>query len=130
MNKPRSVRPIGVWLLLLALSLSSSVADAQPSRTRPGPPPKAKVPDESAAEPAPEPLAAEPAATLAQDSAPTIREGPYRVTCYKDEAVVFEHGTIYRVYRPDGADSGWSYETGDGLKYRGRIGENVNCVWQ
>lgn len=82
------------------------------------------------AEPAPEPLAAEPAATLAQDSAPTIREGPYRVTCYKDEAVVFEHGTIYRVYRPDGADSGWSYETGDGLKYRGRIGENVNCVWQ
>lgn len=82
------------------------------------------------AEPPPAPLAAEPTGTVAQDAAPTIRHGPYRVTCYKDEAVVFEHGTIYRVYRPDGADAGWSYETGDGLKYRGRIGENVNCVWQ
>lgn len=60
----------------------------------------------------------------------TTRQGPFRVTCYKDEAIVFEHGTIYRVYQPEGADAGWSYETGDGLKFRGRIGENVNCVWQ
>ena len=73
---------------------------------------------------------ADRAAAIAQDSAPTIRQGPFRVTCYKDESVVFEHGTIYRVFRPDGEDAGWSYETGDGLKYRGRIGENVNCVWQ
>ena len=69
-------------------------------------------------------------AAYAQDSATTVRQGPFRVTCYKDEAVVFEHGTIYRVFRPYGEDAGWSYETGDGLKYRGRIGENVNCVWQ
>ena len=69
-------------------------------------------------------------AAVAQDTAPAIRQGPFRVTCYKDESVVFEHGTIYRVFRPDGEDAGWSYETGDGLKYRGRIGENVNCVWQ
>ncbi len=68
--------------------------------------------------------------TVAEDSDRTVRHGPFRVTCYKDEAVVFEHGSIYRVYRPQGADAGWSYETGDGLKYRGRIGENVNCVWQ
>ncbi len=74
--------------------------------------------------------AADRTAAVAQDTAPTIRQGPFRVTCYKDESVVFEHGTIYRVYRPQGEDAGWSYETGDGLKYRGRIGENVNCVWQ
>ena len=74
--------------------------------------------------------AANRTAAVAQDAAPTIRQGPFRVTCYKDESVVFEHGTIYRVYRPQGEDAGWSYETGDGLKYRGRIGENVNCVWQ
>ena len=81
------------------------------------------------AESAPPPTVVEPTG-VAEDPAQTIRQGPYRVTCYKDDAVVFEHGTIYRVYRPDGDDSGWSYETGDGLKYRGRIGENVNCVWQ
>ena len=63
-------------------------------------------------------------------TAAAVRQGPLRVTCYRDEQVVFEHGTIYRVYRPDGDDAGWSYETGDGLKFRGRIGENVNCVWQ
>ena len=68
--------------------------------------------------------------SVALKSEPTVRQGPFRVTCYKDEAVVFEHGTIYRVYRPYGANAGWSYETRDGLKYRGRIGENVNCVWQ
>ena len=67
---------------------------------------------------------------VALESEPTVRQGPFRVICYKDEAVVFEHGTIFRVYRPYGANAGWSYETGDGLKYRGRIGENVNCVWQ
>ncbi len=71
-----------------------------------------------------------PTDAIAQYTAPTVRQGPFRVTCYKDEAVVFEHGTIFRVYRPNGADAGWSYETGDGLKYRGRIGENVNCVWR
>ncbi len=74
--------------------------------------------------------AANRTAAVAQDGERTIRQGPFRVTCYKDESVVFEHGTIYRVYRPQGEDAGWSYETGDGLKYRGRIGENVNCVWQ
>lgn len=67
---------------------------------------------------------------VAQGTAPTVRQGPMRVTCYKDEEVVFEHGTIYRVFRPYGEDAGWSYETGDGLKFRGRIGENVNCVWR
>lgn len=83
--------------------------------------------------PAPQPAATEAPArsdVADQDSGITIRQGPFRVTCYKDESIVFEHGTIYRVYRPNGADAGWSYETGDGLKYRGRIGENVNCVWQ
>ncbi len=64
------------------------------------------------------------------ESSSATRQGPFRVTCYKDEAIVFEHGTIYRVHQPDGEDAGWSYETGDGLKFRGRIGENVNCVWQ
>ncbi len=68
--------------------------------------------------------------SMVVDAASNARQGPFRVTCYKDEAVVFEHGTIYRVYQPEGVDAGWSYETGDGLKFRGRIGENVNCVWQ
>lgn len=68
--------------------------------------------------------------SVAAETASTVRQGPFQVTCYKDEAVVFEHGTIYRVFRPEGVDAGWSYETGDGLKFRGRIGENVNCVWQ
>ena len=83
--------------------------------------------------PAPQPAAAEASAraqVTGQESGVTVRQGPFRVTCYKDESIVFEHGTIFRVYRPSGADAGWSYETGDGLKYRGRIGENVNCVWQ
>ena len=83
--------------------------------------------------PPPQPAAVEASAradAAGPDSAVTIRQGPFRVTCYKDDSIVFEHGTIFRVYRPSGADAGWSYETGDGLKYRGRIGENVNCVWQ
>lgn len=74
-------------------------------------------------------LSAGPDPIMVETSTAT-RQGPFRVTCYKDEAIVFEHGTIYRVYRPDGEEAGWSYETGDGLKFRGRIGENVNCVWQ
>ncbi|NNG03575.1 MAG: hypothetical protein HKM95_05670 [Inquilinus sp.] len=59
-----------------------------------------------------------------------LRLGPHSVVCYKDEEVVFEHPAIFRVYRPAGDDVGWSYETRDGLKFRGRIGENVNCVWR
>ncbi len=64
------------------------------------------------------------------EAAPVVRQGPLQVTCYKDDAVVFEHPDIYRIFRRHGENAGWSYETGDGLRFRGRIGEHVNCVWQ
>lgn len=53
------------------------------------------------------------------------REGPFSVTCFKDEEVVFEHPEIYRTMAP----TGWTYETNEGVTFRGRLGSQVNCQW-
>ena len=60
-----------------------------------------------------------------------VRDGPWLVVCTKDNEVVFEHDDIYRVLRVDGTSPGIAdYETGDGITFRGRIGESVNCTWE
>ena len=74
----------------------------------------------------------EPAATPGvQAWAPSqrVRQGPWHVVCYQDNQVVFEHDAIYRVWRADHNPPQWAYETIDGVRFRGRIGTDVNCTW-
>ena len=57
-------------------------------------------------------------------------EGPWRVACFQDETLVFQHDRIYRVWHPEGQPPHWAYETPDGLRFRGRMGTDLNCIWQ
>jgi hypothetical protein len=70
------------------------------------------------------------AAPAATAPAERPREGPWRVECWQDEQLVFEHDRIYRVWHPEGRPPHWAYETPDGLRFRGRMGTGINCVWQ
>ena len=58
-----------------------------------------------------------------------VRQGPWRVVCYQDGDVVFEHNSIYRVWLADHVPPQWAYETVDGIRFCGRIGTDVNCQW-
>ena len=58
-----------------------------------------------------------------------IRQGPWSVVCYQDNAVVFEHDRIYRVWRADEQPPQWAYETIDGIRFRGRMGTDLNCTF-
>ena len=80
-----------------------------------------------------------PAAAAAVDTAAAVdatlpgdrpSEGPWQVRCFQDEELVFEHNQIYRVWRPDARPPQWAYETADGLRFRGRMGTDLNCVWR
>ena len=57
-------------------------------------------------------------------------DGPWRVECFQDEELVFEHNRIYRVWHPEARPPHWAYETPDGLRFRGRMGTDLNCVWR
>ncbi len=61
--------------------------------------------------------------------APQIRQGPFRVTCFHDNEIVFEHDRIYRVWQPQAQPPQWAYETADGVRFRGRMGTGINCIW-
>ena len=80
----------------------------------------------------PPPLLEPAAAAGVQVWAPSqrVRQGPWHVVCYQDNEVVFEHDAIYRVWRADHNPPQWAYETIDGVRFRGRIGTDVNCTWQ
>ena len=80
----------------------------------------------------PPPLLEPAAAAGVQVWAPSqrVRQGPWHVVCYQDNQVVFEHDAIYRVWRADHNPPQWAYETIDGVRFRGRIGTDVNCTWQ
>ena len=82
------------------------------------------VPDSGSAGTIPEPAGA----TAAAGDRP--REGPWRVLCFQDEELVFEHNQIYRVWHPEARPPHWAYETPDGLRFRGRMGTDLNCVWR
>ena len=73
----------------------------------------------------------EPRPTGGSADRQVVRDGPWRVVCVKEDEVVFEHDDIYRVLRVDGTAPGIAgYETGDGITFRGRMGEAVNCIWE
>ena len=59
-----------------------------------------------------------------------IRQGPWSVVCYQDNAVVFEHDRIYRVWRAEEQPPQWAYETIDGIRFRGRMGTDLNCTFR
>ena len=58
------------------------------------------------------------------------REGPWRVVCYRQSEIVFEHDQIYRVWMEDHHPPQWGYETVDGVRFRGRMGTDLNCNWR
>ena len=58
------------------------------------------------------------------------REGPWRVVCYRESEIVFEHDQIYRVWMEDHHPPQWGYETVDGVRFRGRMGTDLNCNWR
>ena len=74
---------------------------------------------------------AEPAPKADPEDQIVRREGPLRVTCLRDDEVVFEHDRIYRVIRSDSRGPGVAtYETDTGIPFRGRMGEAVVCMWE
>jgi hypothetical protein len=85
---------------------------------------------QSTASPAPEDDPAAPAEDAADSAAEPVREGPWRVECFSEDRLVFEHNRIYRVWHPEGRPPYWAYETPDGLRFRGRMGTDLNCTWQ
>lgn len=89
------------------------------------------LPEEPAAPAAPPPPQAEGTPPPVQIVAPVqrVRQGPWRVVCYQEGEVVFEHNSIYRVWLADHVPPQWAYETVDGIRFRGRIGSDVNCQW-
>lgn len=83
----------------------------------------------SAFAPAPEGSAGA-AVSTAPPAQPEIRQGPFRVTCFHDNEIVFEHDHIYRVWQPHAQPPQWAYETADGVRFRGRMGTGLNCIWE
>ena len=88
---------------------------------------------------APDPQPTENAPTTADGAASTndrqqveepLVDGPWRVECFQDEELVFEHNRIYRVWHPEARPPHWAYETPDGLRFRGRMGTDLNCNWR
>lgn len=106
--RPSALWRLPVCLLAAQLLLAGCQATAPPS-------------------PQDDPAAADDAAN--PDARP-IREGPWRVECFSEDRMVFEHSRIYRVWHPEGRPPYWAYETPDGLRFRGRMGTDINCTWQ
>lgn len=79
------------------------------------------------AAPPPAPPAGPPETAAAEERP---REGPWRVECFQDEELVFEHDRIYRVWQARARPPHWAWETDDGLRFRGRMGADLTCVWR
>jgi hypothetical protein len=133
----RSRRALLLLPLLAALAGGAVASCADPVdgpgsvRARPDTPPlpvaaaPAATPEEAAAtDPAGPP---EPAADAPPDR---IMQGPWRVVCFQEEEVVFRHDRIFRVWDADNEPPQWVYQTEDGVRFRGRMGTDLNCTFQ
>ncbi len=99
-------------------------------------------PDEGAAAVAPAAPPADPAASAlagaavpppdadAPAAAEVVMQGPWRVVCVQEDEVVFRHDRIFRVWEPDHEPPQWVYQTADGLRFRGRMGTDLNCMFE
>jgi|GEM_PF-2107235 len=61
--------------------------------------------------------------------APVAMQGPWRVVCFQENEIVFEHDRIFRVWEPDNEPPQWVYQTEDGVRFRGRMGTDLNCIF-
>lgn len=89
---------------------------------------------DAAPDPAMEPVSAAPAPTPApepESESDTVEAPPdvWKITCFRDNAVVLEIPIVYRIYRIVDGYGMWIYETPEGVRVQGRMGKGLTCAY-
>ncbi|MEO3432531.1 hypothetical protein [Inquilinus sp. CAU 1745] len=86
---------------------------------------------DAAPDPVMEPVsaAAVPAPAPEPDSAESPPPDVWKITCFRDNAVVLEIPKVYRIYRIVDGYGMWIYETPEGVRVQGRMGKGLTCAY-